>query len=356
MIKFLEVSFEEKLWDSYAKRGLYRDQLNFGSPKAYRADITANYSGMLPSNGEPLLDPNKFYMITMDQSTSCSGITVKSIDNTHVILMEVKKDSGDKSAGYIYKLEDLLDAMCDGANIAALIYERPVIRHFQSTRVLFQLDGMLKNLPMKHPQFSATQIDQIPVSSWRACVLPHQGKGEDLKLKVKQALLQKYDWLQLYGASIGTDNDVFDSIGILTGWMNRGYDTLGRAFDPNKVKRMPIEAICCDMELTAQFVEELGFGSLAPVVYSGNLESDLRLMNMKGADDFPVLIAPDNDTMKKMCASFGVNSELINKDVGELCFIHSSWNGVDICDYLQQALVNLGFTDYASAIYNRVIL
>lgn len=171
------------------------------------------------------------YQISCDQSTSNSGIFIKNYRNTEAYMMEFSKERGHSVEDYLFDFEQLLHQVCKGANITHLVYERPIsTESHRSSQVLFQLEGIIRVLPKRYSEFANARLEYIENSSWRRVVILPECKDYERKYASKASIEGVFDWTQLYGFSIGKDNDIYEALGVMFGWFLNSYDQLGRPY------------------------------------------------------------------------------------------------------------------------------
>lgn len=171
------------------------------------------------------------YQISFDQSTSNTGMFIKSLDNTEAYMVEMRKDSGVGPDDYIFMLEMLIHKICGDIAATHLIYERPIkTENYRSSQVLFQLEGMIRALPRRYSEFKAARLDSIENPSWRRVAILPQFKNYERKVASEQSIKEIYPWSCHYGNSIGKDRDIFEAMGTMFGWFFNSFDHLGRPY------------------------------------------------------------------------------------------------------------------------------
>lgn len=178
------------------------------------------------------LKSDKVYQIGLDQSTSNCGVFIKDYNNTEAYMMEISRDKGMSADDAIFAIESLLHSVCSGCSISHLIYEKPIDnKSYQSSRVLFQLEGTIRQMAKRYDEFKAARLDNIVNSSWRRVVILEQYKELDNRKKASELSIQQiFDWSNCYGFSLGSDYDVYEAMGILFGWFINAFDALGRPY------------------------------------------------------------------------------------------------------------------------------
>ena len=221
MIKIVAFRFEElpseNHWVDFAKFGECTGFEIFGYPTWTGVNFHLNA-------GED-------YQIGMDQSTTCSGVCIKNFRNTEFYMIECKRDSHEDSSEFMFMFEKFLHTICEGCSITHIIYEKPIkSAEFQSARVLFQLEGIVTQLGRRYPEFSTAKIANIENASWRSSVVLKEFNRHGRKEATAMSIRRIFPWADNYGYSLGKDQDVFESVGILFGWFISAFDPLGRPY------------------------------------------------------------------------------------------------------------------------------
>lgn len=221
MIKLAKFKFEERATENH-----WIDFALFGNPLS--CDVVS-YNTWKDFNEH--LSPDEHYQIGMDQSSSCTGVVIKNYRNTEFYMIEFKRQSGEDASDYLFMFEQTLHSLCDGCSITHIIYEKPIKSdNFQSSRVLFQLEGIILQLGKRYKEFSTAKIDNIENAAWRSHVIIKSYASMDRKRASEESIKQIYPWSRNYGMSIGKDRDVFEAVGILMGWFLCSFDPLGRPY------------------------------------------------------------------------------------------------------------------------------
>lgn len=180
-----------------------------------------------------LLSEGVTYQLGFDQSTSNTGLFIKNYENTEVFMIEMCRRPKESTASdYIFDLEMFLHDQCQDRLISHLIYERPIkTESYVSSRVLFQLEGMLTMLSRRYSEFRNARMECIENSSWRSVViLPELQKSQDRKLASESSILTLFPWTYNYCGSLGSDRDIFEAMGVMFGWFYNSFDELGRPY------------------------------------------------------------------------------------------------------------------------------
>lgn len=180
-----------------------------------------------------MLDPGKVYQMSMDQSSSNTGIFIKDYTNVEAYMIEVRRGQHQDASDYIYDLEMFLHEIGEGCVFSHIIYERPIdTGSFRSAQVLFQLEGAIRALGKRYVEYSTAKIDHIENASWRSVVVTDKQYEKDYGRKAASAhsVNQIWAWTRDYGPSIYKDNDIFEAIGVMMGWFFNSFDALGRPY------------------------------------------------------------------------------------------------------------------------------
>lgn len=178
------------------------------------------------------LDPNAYYQISFDQSSSNTGIFIKNLENTEVHMIEVLRSKGQAAGDYIWDLEQFLHQMCEGCVFSHIIYEKPInTQAYRSAQVLFQLEGVLCALSRRYPEFKAAKVDNIENPAWYAAIRDKTLDASYSRKEVSRISVNRlWPWTLEYGSSLYKDNDIFDAIGVMMGWFIASFDPFGRPY------------------------------------------------------------------------------------------------------------------------------
>lgn len=182
------------------------------------------------------LSPEEYYQISLDQSTSNTGLFIKNYKNTEAYMVEISRAGqakGSQNAGdYIFDLEMFLHRLFENVKITHMIYEKPIsTKNYESNRVLFQLEGMLLNLARRYPEFGTAKIDCIENASWRSVVIDKQLSSTYSRKELSRISVQNtWTWTRHYDMSLKSDEDIYEAIGVMMGWFYKSFDSLGRPY------------------------------------------------------------------------------------------------------------------------------
>lgn len=175
--------------------------------------------------------PDDVWSIGFDQSTSTCGVFLKNKDNTMAVMLEKKRSGGESADKFMFDLERLIHKLAPTSVFSHILYEQPIdTNSFRSAQVLFQLEGYIRGLVQRYPEFSSAKLDTITNSSWRSHVICPEFSKEDRKVASFHSVSSALPWTANYGHSIGKDQDVYEAMGVMFGWFAASFDPFGRPY------------------------------------------------------------------------------------------------------------------------------
>ena len=178
------------------------------------------------------LDKNFEWCIGIDQSTSCTGLTLYPVEGPYFILLDVYRDKCLDSFHYYVELKALLKRLVSGLNVSTLVYERPIpnAKFRTAQNVLYELKGRLEEWMREIPELNNTHIESLLPQTWKSYVVQksHSNKKNMSKSMIALDIVTEYPSLQLYYENYPfTDFDSFDSFGILLGYFRAAFNEDG---------------------------------------------------------------------------------------------------------------------------------
>lgn len=233
-----------------------------------------NHYDCSPSMSGIHLNPEDVYQIAMDQSSSNTGIFIKNYKNTEAYMIELRREKGMTAEDYLWDFEMFLHSLCEGCTLTHLIYERPIEGDsFRSAQVLFQLEGIVIQLPRRYKEFRNCKLDNIENAAWRKAMNVKRFANMGKKEASKWAVRDIFPWASEYGESLYKDNDIFESIGVMMGWFACSFDHLGRPYVRGATCKSTVGGFVLP-NMKAEDVSEMlkaqGIESLACVENPGN--------------------------------------------------------------------------------------
>lgn len=185
-----------------------------------------------------ILKKDRTYLVSIDQSSSCTGIYIKESTGLIDMVLDVKRDGMEKEIFY-RELEGLLKKLLKDIRVSLLVHEEPVPNRAQyySGKVLLELKGRLRDWIAKIPSLQEASIVSIYPQSWKSLVLDKQAAkdaGETMtkrgksKAKIALDVCRYAPWFDEYRKfKFSTDYDAFDAVGILTGYIFAAFNEDG---------------------------------------------------------------------------------------------------------------------------------
>lgn len=128
------------------------------------------------------LPKSMVYRISFDQSSSCTGIFIKSTNGDFYMMVEVKRDSDDKILFY-RDLKTLIYKLIHGVKVDLAIIEEPVpnMKQYTSGKILLELKGKLTEWLS---EFGVGKLQNIYPQTWKKYVVSKKKalkEGDTLK-------------------------------------------------------------------------------------------------------------------------------------------------------------------------------
>lgn len=175
---------------------------------------------------------NTHWYLGIDQSTSCTGLTIKAADDSFLILLDVKRDKNSPKDDFFRDLRRIIMRIAKDHSFDLIVNEKPVPkREFARARdTLFELLGRLNTWIEDTPEFENVQHGALLPQTWKSLVMD-KSKGKhrsNIKAEVASDLVDKFPELQEYYEFYHTDDyDSFDSLGILQGYLAYAFTAEG---------------------------------------------------------------------------------------------------------------------------------
>ena len=273
------------------------------------------------------LDAEDSWQVSLDQSTSNSGIFIKNYTNTKAYMMEFDRERGVDADEYIFELELLLHRVCEGAHLTHLVYERPIsTQSFRSDQVLFQLEGMLRQLNRRYDEFKTARLDCIENSSWRSVVImqdkfPNVGRKKQSECSI-EAL---YPWSKHYGGSIGSDYDIYEAMGVMFGWFFNSYDKLGRPYVRGDKYTGNIGGFILPFQGAEEVAEEFKKSGIEAEWYIENPRKAIYENIASGLDQYKVKCVELTDPVAMLALTVECNMKWMDPDKMTLVLVTANY-------------------------------
>lgn len=178
------------------------------------------------------LNRNFVYDIGIDQSSTCTGIFIKSVDDTVRIIIDVRRDTGDAYTFY-RELKYFIKSLVKDQKIRNVVCEDPppVEGRRYTTKFLNELLGRVSEWMDDIDEFHDAEFSKILPQSWKSLVMD-KSKGKN-RSKSKECISEDicdiYPEFRAYrDYHFSKDYDGFDACGILTGFLRYSYTDNGK--------------------------------------------------------------------------------------------------------------------------------
>lgn len=171
------------------------------------------------------LKKNKLYDVALDQSNTCTGMTIRSVDEDVLYILELINNDVSFPV-YRKALLYFLKTLLSGVDVRYFLMEEPL--GFMTGRRNAELTT-LKHTLMEFVEntkgLNISKFDRISPQSWRAGLIKKDNpEPKNSKLACVVEIIKLYPEtanLKPHKKLSGTDYDGFESCGILCGYINR---------------------------------------------------------------------------------------------------------------------------------------
>lgn len=272
------------------------------------------------------LDKNDVWDIGIDQSTSCTGITVMNVNETIGGIFDLHRDKALEDRVFYHELKQFLQRLVENKKVRILVYEKPIPKpQFKNAqRVLYELKGRLEEWIYDIPELGeANVIDSVFPATWKSLVMD-KSKGKNRsnnKLEIARDLIDIYPALREYGLAYPyTDYDGFDSLGILTGFKRYAYNKVGMEQIHGTMEKRHVAAVFYyaadkDMNFTDVFKQAFGIYNTFPSLWemkflAYNLNYNLtQNIRMASSGNVPVMTMLPETTHQYVKWEFNIDTE-----------------------------------------------
>ena len=170
------------------------------------------------------------YDISIDQSTTCTGICITDVDNTFYALIDFQRLNTDKEL-YKVQLKKLFNNLVKDLKINLLVLEKPLnLAGSRATPILKKLHTFIKSWKTDIPELYDVEVVSIPPQQWKVKVMDKsKGTGRTgNKSAISEDICDKVPVLKEYRRKCpAKDYDSFDALGILLGYKAQRYSKDG---------------------------------------------------------------------------------------------------------------------------------
>ena len=194
------------------------------------------------------LIPGRTYMLGLDQSTSCTGVTIVDTAWDIKIILDFKRDTGDKNAFYRTLKKFLADTFRD-MKVSLVVIEKPVptTQKMYTRVVLTELKGRVEEWISEIPSLSVARFDSIYPQTWKSLVIDKR-KGTNRSNKkscIADDICDKVPAFRgYYNCGHSKDYDAFDAFGILFGFWMYAFTPEGYPLICGAVEKRHTSLVC----------------------------------------------------------------------------------------------------------------
>lgn len=165
------------------------------------------------------LPANKEYDVSLDQSHTCTGICIKPLDDSFIMVLEVL-NYNTPNEFYRRQLKSLLIKILSNHKIRYMIMEEPL--GYITGRRNRKLTELKKDLFTLKDEINAKVFTTIPVTSWRHGLMPKDiGMDRRSKDAVVYTVINMYPPLKEFLSLSNVDRDGLEAVGIMHGYFAR---------------------------------------------------------------------------------------------------------------------------------------
>lgn len=171
------------------------------------------------------LESEKLYDVALDQSNTCTGMTIRTVKEDRLIITEVINNGIDL---HVYRniLVNILGRILPGKRVRYFLIEEPLgYITGQRNRELSKLKDVLTKFVSKTKGLDIKKFDTTPPQTWRSGLIkkdnPHPKNSKLACVFEVKRLYPETEAVQSHAKEAGTDYDGYESCGILCGYINK---------------------------------------------------------------------------------------------------------------------------------------
>ena len=170
------------------------------------------------------------YYISIDQSTTCTGIYIYQKETKLQIVFDFLRTNS-AIEEYTRELTILMKFLLKDLKIKLFVMEKPVPSKYRSAGdVLRRLEGFIDSWKIIIPELENVKIEKIFPQSWKSKMID-KSKGKNRfsnKRAIADDICDRFPLLRSYfSRGFSTDYDAFDAVGILHGFISNTFDEFG---------------------------------------------------------------------------------------------------------------------------------
>ena len=285
------------------------------------------------------LDEKEVWDIGIDQSTSCTGLTIMNAEETVAGTFDLHRDRSLDDRVFYRELKQFLTRLVANKKVRILVFEKPVPNpRFKSAQhVLYELKGRLEEWVYEIPELENAKIfDSIYPQTWKSLVMDKSaGKNRaNKKIEIARDMIKLFPALREYGQAYPyTDYDGFDSLGILTGFKRYAFNEVGMEQIHGTIEKRHTAVVyyfTADKAMKFDEVFKAAFGDLSVVTDLQGMKFlayNLRYkfnenIRMASSGNYPVMTMLPPNTHDYVKWEFNLDTE--NKNVFAFIFKKSA--------------------------------
>lgn len=173
-----------------------------------------------------MFDDNERFYLSMDQSTTCTGISIRNTRETILCQMDFLRLNTPKEL-FIEQLYKLVSNLVRDLRLSLIVIEKPLpVKHSHATSVLNALAREITSWKNQIPEFYGVPFDTIFPQQWKEKVLDKK-KGKhryNVKAEIAKDVCDIFPMLNRYRKKcLATDYDSFDATGIMSGYLRQHF-------------------------------------------------------------------------------------------------------------------------------------
>lgn len=195
-----------------------------------------------------VLRKDKEWFVGIDQSSSCTGISLIAADYSYIILLDLKRDRNLLREVFYDEMYNFIKRLAKGNKFLVIANERPVPSKYRNAGVLLmELKGKIDEWIRTIPEFEGVEHASLFPQTWKSLVVDKsKGKGRTrdkyaIATDITDAFPVLRPYLQQYPYS---DYDSFDATGIIWGYLQYAFDERGNRLICGDKEKRHVSFVC----------------------------------------------------------------------------------------------------------------
>ena len=246
--------------------------------------------------------PDARFELSIDQSTTCTGICISNTDSTFYALIDFQRLNTDKEL-YKSQLRKLISELVKGLRINLTVLEKPLnIKHSKATPVLRDLHKNIKGWKFDIPELYDAKMDSILPHQWKVKVMDKSkgtGRTGD-KSAIAEDICEIVPVVNGYRKRCpATDYDSFDALGILLGYKAQHYSKDGKLINFGSA------VYNSSMHIFIKYLPKALLYNKEAIIDNIPVNGDLPILQYNTEHSF-------YDNVKMCCGSYDYSSFVVN--------------------------------------------